>query len=129
VYLGPLDIVVHNARKNFTSKKFKQLANLLSIQVKEVLVEAHNSVSKVERYYAPLHCVYKIITAELKDKHVDKDVILQMVVKAINDIVRLDRLVLTLLVFRAYLQMTNIDPLSPSVTKRVEAICIAMKEV
>ena len=76
VYLGPLDMVVHNAGKNFTSKEFKQLANSLSIQVKEVLVEAHNSVGKVERYHAPLRHVYEIIIVELKDEHVDKDVIL-----------------------------------------------------
>ena len=76
VYLGPLNMVVHNARKNFTSKEFKQLANSLSIQVKEVLVEAHNSVGKVERYHTPLRRAYEIIIAELKDEHVDKDVIL-----------------------------------------------------
>jgi hypothetical protein len=129
VYLRPLDIVVHNARKNFTFKEFKQLANSLLIQVKEVLVEAYNSVSKVKRYYTPLHYVYKIITVELKDEYINKNVILQIAVKAINNIVRLDRLVLTLLVFRAYLQMTNINPLSLSITKRAEAIHVAIKEV
>ena len=52
-----------------------------------------------------------------------------MAVKAINDIVGLDGLIPTLLIFRAYLRMTNMDPLSPSITKRVEAIRVAMKEV
>ena len=52
-----------------------------------------------------------------------------MAVKAINDIVGLDGLVLTLLIFRAYPQMTNMDPPSPSITKRVEAIRVAIKEV
>ena len=48
IYLGPLDIVVYNAGKNFASIEFKQLANSIVIKIKEVLVEAYNSVSKVE---------------------------------------------------------------------------------
>ena len=53
-YLGPLDIVIHNTRKNFTSTEFKQLVNSMAIKIKEVLVEAHNSVGLVKRYYTPL---------------------------------------------------------------------------
>ena len=33
----------------------------MSIEIKEVPVEAHNSVSKVERYHAPLRRAFKII--------------------------------------------------------------------
>jgi hypothetical protein len=54
---------------------------------------------------------------------------LQMAVKAINDLVEPDGIIPTLLVFGAYLWLTKIDPLSPSVTKRAEAICIATKKV
>jgi hypothetical protein len=38
----------------------------MAIKVKEVLIKVHNSVGKVEWYYMPLHCVYKIISLELK---------------------------------------------------------------
>jgi hypothetical protein len=38
----------------------------MAIKVKEVLIKAHNSIRKVERYYVPLCCVYKIISLELK---------------------------------------------------------------
>ena len=55
--------------------------------------------------------------------------ILQMAVKAVNNSVGPDGIVPTLLVFSAYLRLTEIDPLSPSVTKRAEAICAATKEV
>ena len=48
--------------------------------------------------------------------------ILQMAVKAINNLVRPNRIVPTLLIFGAYLWFTEIDSLSPSVTKRMEAI-------
>jgi len=39
----------------------------MAIKVKEVPVKAYNSIKKVERYYAPLRRVYKIISLELKD--------------------------------------------------------------
>ena len=36
------------------------------IEVKEVPIKAYNSIGKVERYYMPLHHVYKIISLKLK---------------------------------------------------------------
>jgi len=39
----------------------------MAIKVKEVPIKAYNSVRKVERYYTPLRCVYKIISLELED--------------------------------------------------------------
>ena len=53
-YLGPPDIVIYNIKKNFIFIEFKQLANLIVIRIKEVLIEAYNSVGLVKRYYAPL---------------------------------------------------------------------------
>ena len=47
-------MVVYNARRNFTSIEFKQLANSIAIEIKKVPVEAYNSVSLVKRYYVPL---------------------------------------------------------------------------
>ena len=55
--------------------------------------------------------------------------ILQIAVKAVNDLIGLNRIVPTLLVFSIYLWLTEIDPLSLSVIKRTEAIYIAIKEV
>jgi hypothetical protein len=60
-YLGPLDKLIHNSEKNFASTEFRQLANSMAIEVKEVPIEAHNSVGQVERYYAPLRRAYEII--------------------------------------------------------------------
>ena len=45
-----------------------------------------------------------------------------MAVKAINDSIGPNGLVLTLLVFRAYLRMANLDVLLLSITKRAIAI-------
>jgi hypothetical protein len=105
------------------------LANSIAIKVKEVPVKAHNSVGQVERYYVPLRHVYEIIQDKLKDEHINKEIMLQMAVKAINDSAGPDGIVPTLLVFGAYPRLTEIDPPSPLVTKRAEAICAATKEV
>jgi hypothetical protein len=65
----------------------------------------------------------------LQDEKLNKEVILQIAIKAINDIIRPDKLVLTLLVFGSYLRIINQDPPAPTITRRAKAICIAIKEV
>jgi hypothetical protein len=113
---------VHDARKNFTAIEFKQLTSSMLIKVKEVPVKAYNSVRLIERYHALLRRAYEILKAELKNKHIDKKMILQMAVKAVNDSARPDGIVLTLLVFGSYPRMTEIDLLSPIIAKRAKAI-------
>ena len=72
----------------------------MEIKVKEVPIKAHNSVRKVERYYTLLRQAYKIISLELEGAN--KELILQIAIKAINDSAGLDRLIPILLVFSAY---------------------------
>jgi hypothetical protein len=67
---------MYNAGKNFTVTEFKQLVSSMLIKVKEVPVKAHNSVGLIERYHTLLRCVYEILKTELKDKHIDKKIIL-----------------------------------------------------
>jgi hypothetical protein len=38
----------------------------MAIKIKEVPIKAYNSIKKVEWYYMPLHCIYKIIFLKLK---------------------------------------------------------------
>ena len=52
-----------------------------------------------------------------------------MAVKAVNNLTEPNRIIPTLLIFSAYLQLTKMDPLSSSVTKKMEAIYTATKEV
>jgi len=47
-------MVIYNIKKNFAFTEFKQLVNLIVIKIKEVLVEAYNSIGLVKRYYIPL---------------------------------------------------------------------------
>jgi hypothetical protein len=73
--------------------------------------------------------VYKIIQDELEDEHINKEIMLQIAVKAINNSAGPDGIVPTLLVFGAYPRLTKIDPSSSLVNKRAEAIRAATKEV
>jgi hypothetical protein len=52
-----------------------------------------------------------------------------MAVKAINNLIGPNKIISTLLVFSIYPQLTKIDPLSLSVTKRTEVIHTVIKEV
>ena len=52
-----------------------------------------------------------------------------MAVKAVNDTTGLDRLVPTLLVYRAYLRMSNLDPPAPSIMEQTAAIWKAMTKI
>ena len=52
-----------------------------------------------------------------------------MAIKAINNLAKPDKIIFTFLVFRAYLQMTKINALSPFIIKRANAICVTIKEV
>ena len=54
---------------------------------------------------------------------------MQIAIKAINNLAKLNKIILIFLVFRAYPQMTKIDTLSLSIIKRAKAIYIAIKEV
>ncbi len=101
----------------------------MSINIKEVLVEAHNSIGLVECYHALLRYIYEILREELKGEQIDKEMVLQMAIKAVNDLAGPDGIVLTLLIFGAYPRMTEMDPPSPSVIRRAEAIRNATKEI
>ncbi|KAK1990748.1 hypothetical protein LX36DRAFT_685881 [Colletotrichum falcatum] len=126
VYLGPPDWITTDAGLNFHAAEFKRAARSLSIEVKEVPIEAHHSIGRVERYYATLRRAYDIIRAETG---AEPDVTLQLAVKAINDTAGLDGLVPTLLVFGAYPRITDNSPLSATITQRAETVKKAMEAV
>jgi hypothetical protein len=92
-----------------------------------VLVKAYNSISKVKQYYSLLQQAYKILSSELLSAN--KKAILQIIIKAVNDLAGLDGIVLTLLVFKAYPYITKDSLLSPFITKQAKAIYKAIKKV
>jgi hypothetical protein len=52
-----------------------------------------------------------------------------MAIKAVNDTAGPDRLVPTLLVYRAYPRISNLDPPAPSITNRAAIIQKVMAEI
>jgi hypothetical protein len=130
-YLGPPDLIVHDAGTNFTAQEFKQNAHVLHIRTKVVPTEAAQSMGIVERYHHPLRRAYNVISDELNlsINTVNKSLILQMAVKAINDTAGPDGLVPTLLVFGTYPRLSESDPPSPNITQRAIAVRKAMQEL
>ncbi|EED20782.1 conserved hypothetical protein [Talaromyces stipitatus ATCC 10500] len=124
-YLGPPDVISHDAGTNFAAAEFRTEAKIMGIQCHQVPVEAHNAIGKVERYHTPLRRAYNIILSEL-GASVDKEIILQMAVKTVNDTVGPDGLVPTVLVFGAYPCMTYDLPPSALTAKRAQAMRKAM---
>ena len=126
-YLGPPDVITTDAGTNFDSNEFAQIAVNVGTKVKIVLVEAHNSVSIVERYHGPVRRAYQIITSEVPG--INKDVALQMAFKAVNDSIGPDGLVPTLLVYGAYPRMSELDSPAPKILQRAAVIKKAMVEL
>jgi len=127
VYQGPPDWIVCDAGTNFHAAEFKAAARAAGISVKEVPIEAHNSIGKIERAHPALRRAYYIIRSA--DNTVLPESALQMAVKAINDTAGPNGLVPTLLVFGSYPRITEDSPPSPSNVRRAAAIHKAMKEL
>ena len=73
-------------------------------------MKAYHLINKIKRYYHLLRCTYKIIAKEhLELFNANR---LQIAIKAINNIIKLNKLIPTLLVFRAYLKITELNPLN-----------------
>ena len=99
VYLGPPQLIVHDAAKNLLSSEFQNATLLMHISTKAVPVETANSLSVVERYHDPLRKAYRIIKKEVPN--IDDECALQYAVKSLNDSTGPDGLVPTLLVYGA----------------------------
>jgi hypothetical protein len=93
-------MIIYNIGKNFISKKFKQYIVNINTIIKSVSVKAHNLINIIECYYGPLWHIYHIITFKILG--IDKDIVLQIAFKAINNSIGLNGLIPTLLVFKAY---------------------------
>lgn len=61
----------------------------------------HQYVGIVERYYAPLHWVYKIISDKLKETGITKGIALQIIIKTVNSTADTNEIVLSFFLFGA----------------------------
>jgi hypothetical protein len=99
----------------------------MGIEVKQMPVEAHHSIGKVERYYIPLRRAYDILSTEVPE--ISREERLQSAVKAVNNTIGPDGLIPTLLVYGAYPRLSREDKLIPSNTERARAIERAIDDV
>jgi hypothetical protein len=74
-----------------------------------MLIKTYWAIGKIERAYRPLRRTYDIFREEL-DVRTDNKSILQIAVKALNNIARPNGLILTFFVFRAYLRINKDSP-------------------
>ena len=101
----------------------------MAIQIKYILIEAINLIGLVERYYVSLRRAYLIITEKLKNQAFIRESRLQITIKAINNSAGYDDLISTLLIFGAFLRISNNNVSTLSIIKRAKAIRIAIAEV
>ncbi len=126
VYLSFFDHILTDADQNFASREFRQFVISMTIIIKAVLVDAHWSIDVVKRYHAELRRAYQMIIENLD---VDKNIVLQMIVKAINDTVDSDELMLILLIFEIYFRMHFMNSSISLIIQRVMIIEKAMIEI
>jgi hypothetical protein len=128
IYQELLDFIIHDTGKNFISIEFKQNTRSIIIEVKEILIEAYNSINKIEWYHVLLHRVYNIIRDKFQNNTSIK-LALQIIVKTINGSASPDGIIFTLLVFRTYPRITNDSSPLPFIIKKTKTIRKVIKEV
>ncbi len=82
----------------------------------------------MKRYHAELRRAYQMLNDDLAIE-VSKEIMLQMIVKAINDTIDLDDLMFILLMFERYFRMHVMDLLTSSIIQRAIIIEKTMIEI
>ncbi|PVH70940.1 hypothetical protein DL98DRAFT_436115, partial [Cadophora sp. DSE1049] len=127
IYLGPPDFIIYNYKTNFNFKKFRNTLRFTSSTFKLVPVKTYHFISKIKKYYRPFRRTYKIIT----EKHfkLNNENRLQITIKAVNNTTSPSKLILILLIFKAYFKIIKLNLLNLSVKRRVITIKKAIKKV
>jgi hypothetical protein len=81
----------------------------------------------IKRYHESLRRVYSIITIEISK--IDSELTLQITFKVINDSIKLNDLISTLLIFEVYLRIIEINVSSFIITQRIIVMKKTMNEV
>ena len=93
-----------------------------------MLVEAYQVIRKIKKVYTLLCCIFNILKAKLRNNTNNK-VILQIAVKALNNTARLDSIILTLLIFKAYLRINIDSSLLLDIMQYTTAVYKAIKNI
>jgi hypothetical protein len=108
--------------------KFVDNAKIMAIKIEEIPVEIHYSIGKIERYHAPVKRAFEIITADFSNI-ITSEHVLQMAVKAVNNIAGRNGLVPIFFVFGTFPRISHELPSLSSITARGEAMRKAMAEI
>ncbi len=100
----------------------------MTIIIKAISIKTHLSINIVEKYHVELRRTYQMIFENL-ETDINKEIILQMIVKTINDTVDSDELMLTLLIFDVYSRMHVMNSSTSSISQRTMTIEKAMTEM
>ena len=95
--------------------------------MKIVLIKAYYLISIIKRYYKLIKHAYKIIITKIKD--INPKIALQIAFKAINNIASTNGLILTLLVYNAYLCISENNAPFATIPQRASAIRKAIAEI
>lgn len=82
----------------------------MAIATSTILIETHGFI---QRYYTILQKAYKVITDDMQGCGLNKKMVLQIAIKAINNTAGPNVLVPTLLIFGAYLYISKFDAPTP----------------
>ena len=88
-----------------------------------------NFIDLMKRYHTSLRRAYLIITAELKNQIIIKEIRLQITVKVVNNIIEYNNLILILLVFETFPRIINEDDFILSIIERAKIIKKAIIEI
>jgi hypothetical protein len=88
----------------------------MDIKTKKIPVKIYYSISKIKRYHVLLRRVYDILIEELLN--IDRNILLQIVIKTINNTASLNGLTPTLLVWGVYPKINRDSALVLSVKKK-----------
>ena len=128
VYIGPPDIIAHDAGRQFAGGEFQAAMGTLRIEAKPIPIESPQSMAVVERYHASLRKAYETIASEQPTG--SPELLLQTAVKAVNDSVGPDGLIPTLLVYGALPRLgLPTDQPAPATYKRAAALRKATEEL
>jgi hypothetical protein len=132
VYLDLFDHILTDADKNFASREFRQFVTSMTIITKVVSMKAHWSIDVIKRYHVELRRAYQMIFENLNtESTINKEIVLQMIVKAINDTIDSDELMLILLIFETYICMHVMNLSISSIIQRtmiIEKVMIKIRK-
>jgi hypothetical protein len=112
-YVGAPDSIRTEYGSQFVAAEFQTLAAEMNISCSPVPVESAHSMGIGERYHGPVRRIFERL--RIAHPSVDKDLVLDIAVKACNDTIGVDGLVPTLLLYGVYPRVPLKDAASGAV--------------